>query len=317
MENLIRIFRHRQAAGFTFEETVSQVQERFTIADGFLAWKAAEILNRPYVPDYRDLPEDRNTLRKLLDGVLLGPSVQEHLEKMQRQGVLAKLFPEVQAMVGFGGKGHKDLWKHTKQVVDQCPEKVALRWAALFHDVGKVVTYAKVRGKVTFHQHEAASARLFNKAARRTRLFSDSERKEIFSLIRHLGYVEGYSSEWSESAVRRVYREVTPGYFDDLLDLSKADITTRYESKRAAHYERIESFRARAHQLAFEDARPAPLPKGLGTVVSKTFGIPESPALGDIMKRLIELVRAGELPIQGPAEDYTAFIKDHPELLNK
>jgi poly(A) polymerase len=317
MEKLIRIFRTRQDFGFTFEQTVSEVQERFTIADGFLAWKAAEILNRPWVPDYRDLPKERNSLRKLLDQALLADDVQERLEKLQQQGALAKLFPEVQAMVGFGGKGHKDLWKHTKQVVAQSPREADLRWASLFHDVGKVPTYAKVGGKVTFHNHEAVGARMFREAARRTQLFSEIERRVISNFIRNLGYVEGYSSEWTESAVRRVYREVTPRYFDALLDLSGADITTKYDWKREAHWGRIEEFRTRAVEIARKDAAPAPLPKGLGSVVSKTFGVPESPALGDIMKKLIELVKAEELPVQGPAEDYIAFIKAHPERFQK
>jgi poly(A) polymerase len=292
---------------------VDQVQERFSIADGFLAWKAAEILNRPWIPDYRNLPEERATLRKLLDEALLADNVQGYLEKLQKQGALAKLFPEVQAMVGFGGKGHKNLWEHTKQVVAQTPEATDLRWAALFHDVGKVVTYAKVGGKVTFHQHEAASARMFRRAAHRTQLFSNIEKSMISNYIRYLGYVESYSSEWTESAVRRVHREVGL-MFDSLLDLSKADITTKHDWKRKNHWKRIEELRTRAAEIARKDATPAPLPKGLGEAISKTFGVPKSPALGSIMSKLRELVKAGKLPVQGPTEDYIIFIKKNPEL---
>ena len=325
MEKLIQLFRNRQAYGFTFEETVNQVKERFSISDGFLAWKAAEVLNRKYIPDYRDLPKDLEGLRDALDDLLLDANVQECLEGLQSQGVLAELFPEVQAMVGFGdGKEQKNLWEHTKKVVAQSPRNISLRWAALFHDVGKVPTYAKVKGKITFHQHETASARLFAQAARRTGLFSKPFQKLVYNLIRDLGYIEAYSSEWTESAVRRVYRETTKDYgesgemyFNDLLDLSKADVTTRYPHKREAHWERVESFRARAIELARKDAAPAPLPKGLGDVISESLGVPKSPTLGDIMKELQQAVKAGELPIQGPHEDYIAFIREHPERFQK
>src|SRR5690606_11028569 len=108
-------------------------------------------------------------------------------ELLEETGVLAQLYPEVAAMVGVGGggSGHKDLWWHTKCVVGQAAPIRAVRWAALFHDVGKVDTFSRASGKVTFHGHELLSARLFDQAARRSGLEPDF-RKYVRILVRHL-----------------------------------------------------------------------------------------------------------------------------------
>ena len=81
-----------------------------------------------------------------------------------------------------------------------------MRWAALFHDVGKVPTFSRAKGKVTFHGHEVMSARLFDKAARRSGL-DDAFRKHVRFLVRHLGRVEAYEPDWTDSAVRRLHRD--------------------------------------------------------------------------------------------------------------
>ena len=112
--------------------------------------------------------------KQTLDGLLLSRNVIDNLEGLQTGGTLLVMFPEVQALVGFGGddSGHKDLWGHTKQVVSQCVPKANVRWAALFHDVGKVKCFRRIEGVVSFHGHEAVSAKLFKRAAERTNIFS-------------------------------------------------------------------------------------------------------------------------------------------------
>ena len=88
-----------------------------------------------------DLPGE--TVRDYFDQVLLGAGVQESLDWLQEAGLLALVLPEIDATVNFTqelGRLHKDVWKHTKQVVAQAPAEVGLRWAALLHDIGKVPT---------------------------------------------------------------------------------------------------------------------------------------------------------------------------------
>ena len=172
-------------------------------------------------------------IRNQWDKILLSSDVEEGLERLRSDGSIALLFPEVEAMIGFGGgeTGHKDLWGHTKQVVAQTIRTATLRWAALFHDVGKTRCYTKVDGKIAFIGHEKVSAKLFAKAAKRVNFFGGDEIRDIKFLIYNLGYIEEYDSTWTDSAVARLQR-LAGGHFNDLVALARADISSKNEAKR-------------------------------------------------------------------------------------
>lgn len=231
------------------------------------------------------------------DRLLNSPQVRILLQDLLIEGDLQRTFPEVHALVGFGGadQGHKDLWEHTKQVVYQCSTEVITRWAALFHDVGKIHCLKRTESGISFHHHEVVSAKLFRQAAARTKFFSVIETKRIACLIEYLGYVESYDSSWTDSAIRRL-RHTVQDSFIGLIDLARADITTRYESKRQAHHRRIQELYDRSEAIRRSDAVKPMLPTGLGTAIIQNLGIQPSPALGKILASLKEAVQAGDLP---------------------
>lgn len=246
-----------------------------------------------------------------VDFALMAPDPASDLQHLLEAGRLADL-PEVTGLVGFGGgdQGHKDLWDHTKRVVCQVGKRRDLRWAALFHDVGKPSCIRRVDGRITFHCHEEMSHKLFGAASRRLRLDQDFA-SYVGDLIRGLGHVESYTSEWTDSAVRRVCKQLGDA-FDDVVLLSRADITTKHDHKRRAHLERMSELSLRAGAIRKADALPADLPKGLGTAVSEALGVAPGPQLGKMMALLKEAVKAGELPRQGSVDDYVAFLKGLP-----
>jgi poly(A) polymerase len=231
------------------------------------------------------------------------------LELLAETGVLAAIYPEVAAMVGFGGggSGHKDLWWHTKCVVGQAAPIRAVRWAALFHDVGKVETFSRASGKVTFHGHELLSARLFDQAARRTGL-DPTFRKYVRSLVRHLGQIESYEPDWTDSAVRRLHKQLAPQW-DDAIALACADITTKHDHKRRAHRARMQELDTRAKAIADEDAKLPLLPKGLGNIVIRELGLTPGPEVGRLMKELEEAVDRGELEPRAEPALYVAYLQ--------
>lgn len=245
--------------------------------------------------------------------LLVSKAPGDGLDILQKEGVLGTTFPEVQAMVGFGGQGHKDLWAHTKQVVRQVKPRPVLRWAALLHDVGKVPTFSKASGKVTFHHHEAESARMARRALSRTGYLSPDDQKLATLLIRDLGLVEAYLPTWTDSAVRRLHKEVD-SYFHDLLLLSRADITTKHEAKRARILQEIHNLEERALAIRAQDLVVPPLPSGLGDVLTQAFGIPPSKRLGDLMTALRSAVENGNLERQREASYYVAEVEaDRPK----
>lgn len=246
--------------------------------------------------------------------LLLGRHPDEALELLQSTGVLRATFPELQSMVGFGGhgQGHKDLWEHVKQVVVQSKADVVIRWAALFHDVGKVETLSRETGKVSFHQHEFVSARLFRQAARRAGLLDVEVQEKSHFLVRHLGLVEAYAPDWTDSAVRRLMKDLGE-HFDRTLMLARADITTKHAHKREAHHQRIHELAERAKMIAAQDAVVPPLPKGIGDALMTAFGIRPSKRLGDLKAALERAIDAGRVPAHQDMGAYVAFLTEHRE----
>lgn len=232
------------------------------------------------------------------------------LEDLNTSGFLAESLPEVHAMVGFGGgdTGMKSLWDHTKQVVRQTTPEPRLRWAALFHDVGKVQTFGRNdHGDICFHGHEGLSGKLFRDVARRYGMRKD-EMRVVSDLIVNLGLVEAYTSDWTDSAVRRLSLDVGPTIMD-LLALSMADITTKHDNIRAKHHRSIQELCDRVAQLFILDTTPQALPTGLGDVLKAELGLPAGPELGRHMKALKAAVEAGKLPRNGPFEVYVEFVR--------
>src|SRR5690606_33070709 len=207
------------------------------------------------------------------------------------------LLPEVKALVGFGDGEwrHKDVWKHTKQVVVQAEARLEIRWSALFHDIGKVRTRTiGPNGEVHFFGHAEVGARMFDRMEKRQGLFIGEQalRKEIRFLVLHHLRASQYDGKWTDSAVRRFAREMGP-YLEDLLCLSRADITTKRPEKRRRGISMINQLCDRIGQLALEDSKVVPLRKGVGGELMKTFRLPPSRIIGDIKRALEAAIEQG------------------------
>ncbi len=207
---------------------------------------------------------DQAKVRAALEEALLGREVDLALEWLQQAGLLALLFPELSATVDLvqeEGRQHKDVWAHTKQVVKQAVRRPLVRWAALLHDIGKVPTRTFTAKGVHFHGHAEVGARMFDKISQRMP-FERDQRKTIRFLVRHHLRSNQYSDTWSDSAVRRFHREMAI-HLVDLLDLSRADITSKRPGRRRQLLEQISALQDRIDVLAAEDAKLPPLPTGV------------------------------------------------------
>jgi poly(A) polymerase len=255
---------------------------------------------------------DWATLRPRLDALLVARHADVGLDVLLDTGFIAAVFPELLKIVGFGdGESHKDVWRHTKQVVIQSVPRLAVRWGALLHDIGKPRTRSVgADGSVHFFHHAEEGARMFDRIERRLGLFaSEPELMEaIRFLILHHQRAHQYEEQWTDSAVRRFAREIGP-YLDDLMALSRADMTTKRREKRRRFLFQLKDLQQRIGALAEEDAQVPPLPKGLGDVLMEAFGLPPSRRLGELRRALEDAVSAGELPAQQPSEVYVDFIR--------
>jgi poly(A) polymerase len=263
---------------------------------------------------FRD-PMTPATIVMAMNRILTSPRPDRGLDVLERTGILARELPEVSAMVGFGDSvKHKDVWAHTRQVIRQTPNRLVVRWGALLHDIGKVPTRKFTPdGQVTFLGHPEIGARMFEKIARRLP-FPDDVRREIRFLIAAHLRASAYHEDWTDSAVRRFARDAGP-YLPDLLDLCRADITSKYEDKVRRGLRQINMLAERVAVILKEDARPKALPKGLGEVLIRAFDIVPGKPLGDLMKMLTALVDDGALPPGAAYEVYVDYLRDHPHLL--
>lgn len=251
-------------------------------------------------------------VRSKLDRLVMGDDPELGLDVLLDSGVLRVVFPEVHAMVGFGDGEwrHKDVWKHTKQVVRQAVPRLEVRWASLFHDIGKVKTRSiDPQGKVHFLGHAEVGTRMFDKLERRLGMFSPEPalRETVRFLILHHLRANQYDPSWTDSAVRRFARELG-AHLDDLLCLARADITTKRPEKKRKGLHQIEELAGRIGQLAAEDAKLPPLPSGVGDAVMKAFGIPPSRKIGEIKKMLEDAIAQGEIAERLPSEEYVEFV---------
>jgi poly(A) polymerase len=256
----------------------------------------------------------RRAVRSYLDRILLARHADLGLDALQVTGVLSAVLPEVHALVGLSDYEwrHKDVWRHTKQVVIQTVPRLAIRWAALLHDIGKPKTRRIEGGTVTFIGHPEVGARLFDRLDRREKLFADDPelRTTVRFLVLFHQRASQYETDWTDSAVRRFGRELG-AHLTELLLLARADMTTKHRAKKRRMLYSIKELQDRIEALAKEDARVPPLPTGVGDAIMAEFSIPPSRLIGDIKRWLEELVEMGELPSQAAFEVYVEHLRQH------
>jgi len=256
----------------------------------------------------RDLAPE--VLRAELEGCLLGRDVDLALQWLFEIGLTKMYLPELDAtkdLTQEGGRHHKDVWEHTKLVVKQAVPRPAVRWAALLHDIGKVPTRTFTKDGVHFHGHAEVGARMFDRINRRIP-FETPMREKVRFLIKHHLRSNQYSDTWSDSAVRRFSREMDE-HLQDLLDLSRADITSKRPGRRQSLLRQISALQERVEQLRAQDAKLPPLRKGLGATIMTHFDLPPSKLIGDIKQALEQAVERGDLEPQREDEYYIAYLE--------
>ncbi len=149
-------------------------------------------------------------------------------EVMKNHGLLAITAPELMESVGCEQNHYHayDVWGHAMHCLDHCPPTATLRMAGLLHDVGKPRSraFSDKTSDYTFYEHERIGAEMAGPLLDRLR-FSNDERARIVALVRH--HLVCYDESWSDAAVRRWIRRVSPELVDDLYALNEADVRAK------------------------------------------------------------------------------------------
>lgn len=184
---------------------------------------------------------------------------------------------------------HKcDVFEHLIQTCDSCPrsDKI-LRFAGLFHDLGKVTTLQfKEDGTPTFYNHEIPSAQLAVKIMKELK-FPNKDIQKIEHLILH--HMFNYTREWTDSAVRRFISKVGTEHIEDLLILQKADMTSMHRGDE--DYLLLEEFKNRIDGIiATESAFSIKDLAINGNDLFQEIDIPKGPVMGRVLQKLLDYV---------------------------
>jgi tRNA nucleotidyltransferase (CCA-adding enzyme) len=243
---------------------------------------------------YQKVSKER--VRDELMKIMLGaekPSIA--FQMMLESGLLEITIPEMMPMVGCEqNKYHEfDVWNHTMATLDATPKDFNLRFAALFHDVGKPEVRDVKKdgdGDFTFYEHEVAGQKTTQQIMERLR-FSNDEINKVSHLVRY-HYIK-LEKKSNSSAMRRWIRRVGKENIDLLFDLSMADIKGKGNAKTPIELSSMEEIRKRVNRLEIESGPIIVNTKGLainGEDIMKHLGIGQGPQVGVILKGLLELV---------------------------
>ena len=261
--------------------------------------------------DLSDLPAERvwGELEKLL---LQSSRPSIGLEWLRELGVVEKMFPEIQSLIGVpqDPEWHPegDVFVHTKLVIDRAREliddlsyarQVTVMLAALAHDFGKPSTTQFLEGRWRSRGHEEAGVAPTESFLDRINVHTIDGydvRSQIIALVReHLKPGEFYKKrdEVGEGAFRRLARRCEPSL---LYRVAKADSLGRNADwvPREKWYgsEAQEWFIERTRELDVEQRPPDPILLGRHLL---ELGVEPGPTMGEITRAVYEMQLDGRV----------------------
>lgn len=232
--------------------------------------------------------------------ILLSPRPSWGINLLKDSGLLQYFLPELLQLQGVevvNGRGHKDNYLHTMEVVDTVASvstNLWLIWAALLHDIGKPTTkrYDEKIGW-TFHSHEFVGSKMVGKIFSRLKMPTTDHQKYVQKLVlMHLRPIALVEDVITDSAVRRLLFEAGDD-IDDLMLLCNADITSKNAEKRKRYAENFVKVQKKLVDIEEKDRLRNFQPPVDGMEIMEVFGIGPSKEVGVIKEAIRNAILEG------------------------